>query len=123
MVPAVNFHALSNTEFHEKEAGCVLSADGTSGESDGIKSGDGGAPWSRAGAAGESTPTAADKAAGSGSAVTTLNGRSSRGRGAGSSAVICIAASETCSQGIGDDREMNAISVTGAGAIGSSVST
>ena len=128
MVPDVNSHALSNTEFHEKEAGCALSADGSGGESaGGFESDDGGAPWSGAGWNGQESP-AVDKADGSGSAVAIWNGRSStRGRGVGSSAGICIAASETCSQGIGDDRETNAISpsVTGAGAdaIGSSAST
>src|SRR5688572_10171413 len=127
MVPAVNFHALSKTEFHEKEAGCALSVDGSDGESgEGVESDEGAASWSRAGLAGEaSTSTAAEETASSGSAVAIGNGRSSAGeRGAGSSSGICIAASETCSQGIGDDSETNAISPSlsgaGAGAIGSS---
>ncbi len=129
MVAAVNFNALSNTEFHEKEAGCALSADGRGGESDGgFESDDGGASWSRADGAGEESESSAENEAGvSGAAVATRNGWSSTGgtEGVVSCAGICIAASETCSQGIGDDNETDALSdsVTGAGTTGSTTST
>jgi hypothetical protein len=103
MVSAVNFQALSNTEFHENDVDAGISTGGGASAGDGATS-------KQVGEA---------KVSGSGAIDMLSTGSSDENEGGGSEIGIWIAGSETCSQGIGADSKEE----VGAGGSGSSIAT